>query len=210
MLLTRQAFIKKAIGSIVLGPSILKNEVEKNLLLSSDSSLLLVSSGVSYPSEEEIAASRRAHEEELNRIIQSLTRGNGQTITEYGDPLISHITGFPQTQPSGGAYFGSDGGYISYCPEGGLIQYVTLQFGVPFGNFTVGLNLGQAGSTVTYSYPVPSNSPGYYKLYIDKKFQSTPYVIKYKDDGEYPDWTIVYRGVNINYVSHWHTMYKVS
>lgn len=95
--------------------------------------------------------------------------------TEYGTSKIAAAEGFAGGQGSAGNRFPSGGGFW-HTDSGGPSVSVSVSFPKPFQSVSVSINLGVSGTTGTY-YNVEPDDKNFYKLYVEKEYEVTPYVI---------------------------------
>ena len=128
---------------------------------------------------------------EINAYAENLARDVGEAYVEWGEPQVKTVQGYPGNQPSKGTYFGKDGGSFGYSETGGPTIDVGFSFSAPFTSVSISAPLGNvsSGSSVSYNFNVPTNSPGYYKLYITKWIQVKPYITYYRT-GEGAPWEV--------------------
>lgn len=95
--------------------------------------------------------------------------------TEYGTSKRAFAGGFAGGQGSAGHMFPSGGGFW-YTESGGPTASISVSFPKPFEAVSFSINLGETGTTGTF-YNVPPDSNNFYKLYVEKEYEVTPYVI---------------------------------
>jgi len=93
---------------------------------------------------------------------------------EYGTPKIAIVGGYAGNQGSAGTRFLTGGGFY-YSTSGGPTASVSVSFPKPFTFFSLSANLGNS-STSGIFVTVP-NTYDYFKLYAEKEYEITPYVI---------------------------------
>ncbi|WIV13503.1 hypothetical protein [Proteiniborus sp. MB09-C3] len=94
---------------------------------------------------------------------------------EYGTSKIAVAGGFAGGQGSAGYRFPTGGGFW-YTDSGGPTASISVSFPKPFESVSFSVNLGEKGTTGQY-VKVDPDSNNYYKLYVEKEYEVTPYVI---------------------------------
>lgn len=114
--------------------------------------------------------------------------------TEYGEAVTTYASGYAGNQVSNGYSFPTGGGFY-YSDSGGPDVSFSVTVG---GQFVSGsVNIGVKSDTLGLWVSAPTDN-NFYKLYVVKTVEVTPYTVYLKENGV---WTVYYRGTTHNTVS---------
>lgn len=138
-----------------------------------------------------------------------------QYKTEYLPDQIGTAGAYAAGQPSGGVYLTSPGDGMNYTLSGGASATCTIGVSLPapYNYVSFSVNIGSySGSTVTGNIITLGSRPaGYYKLYIEKSYNVSPYVVYRRPSGaaHSDEWEIYNVGATYEFISAYPQLIRV-
>lgn len=130
-----------------------------------------------------------------------------QYKTEYLPDQIGTVGAYASGQPSGGVYLTSPSDGMSYTLSGGVSATCTVSVSLPspynYVSFSVNIGAYTGGSVTGNIITLGSRPAGYYKLYIEKTYNVSPYVIYRRPSGSAhaDDWEIYQVSATYEFIS---------